>query len=61
MTAKEKLNTKTKTKPKSKSDVFRELHKQGHSIAEIAKATGDYYSFVHRVIKREEKGGGQTQ
>lgn len=38
----------------NKSDKFREMYDKGMSIAEISRATGDYYSFVHRVIKRHE-------
>lgn len=36
----------------SKSDIFRQLYDEGYSVAEITKITGDYYSFVYRVIKR---------
>ncbi len=40
--------------PKSKSAKFREMYNEGYSIAQIARVTGDYYSFVHRVIRRHE-------
>ncbi len=36
----------------SKSDQFRELWDQGYGVAEIARRTGSYYSFVYRVIRR---------
>ena len=47
-------------KPKPKSQQFRELHDQGYMIAEIAKATKSYYSFVHRVIARYTQEQGQS-
>ena len=39
----------------SKSDMFRQMYDEGYSIAEIANMTNNYYSFVHRVIKRYKK------
>ena len=53
MSNKAKAKTKTKeTKQKSKSDVFREMWDEGYEIKDIARKTGDYYSFVHRVVHR---------
>lgn len=40
---------------RTKSEMFREMFDQGYSIAEIAKETNNYYSFVHRVIRAYEK------
>jgi len=39
----------------TKSDKFRRMFDEGLSIAQISRATGDYYSFVHRVIRRHEE------
>ena len=38
----------------SKSQMFREMYDEGYTIAQIAKETNNYYSFVHRVIRRYE-------
>jgi len=43
-------------KPKTnKSQKFRNLYDEGLSIAQIAKQENEYYSFVHRVIRRHQK------
>jgi len=41
--------------PKTKSDLFRQMYDQGYTIAQIARTTNNYYSFVHRVIRRYER------
>ncbi len=42
-------------KPTTKTARFKELYKEGKSIAEIARMENTYYSFVHRVIRKYQK------
>lgn len=39
----------------NKSQKFRELYDKGYNISQIAKETNEYYSFVHRVIRKYER------
>lgn len=52
MANKNQGSSKTPKPRTNKSQKFRNLYDEGLSIAQIAKQENEYYSFVHRVIRK---------